>query len=59
MAFCEQCGAQILSKNSSPRSFSCIIRMPDGFYNHLAYFFVSVLFWRQRTSVFCPRPSEF
>ena len=40
MAFCEQCGAQILSKNPSPRSFSCIIRMPDGFYNHLAYFFV-------------------
>ena len=44
MAFCEQCGAQILSKNPSPRSFSCIIRMPDGFYNHLAYFFVPFCF---------------
>lgn len=49
----------VLSKVPSPRSFSCIIRMPDGFYNHLAYFFASFLLWRQRAAIFCPRPSEF
>ncbi len=48
----------VLSKVPSPRSFSYIIRMPDGFCDHLAYFLFLFLLWRQRTAVFCPRPSE-
>ena len=56
MAFCEQCGAQILSKNPSPRSFSCIIRMPDGFYNHLAYFFCFFFALAAEDCRFLPAP---
>lgn len=59
MAFCEQCGAQILSKNPSPRSFSCIIRMPDGFYNHLAYFFVSFCYGGRGMPFSARAPPEF